>query len=197
LISDSNEYQRLTKLYEGLGDDELSALFLEVEDLTEMAQDVLRSELASRRLETPRRVETDEREEELEGPYGSDGPGRFAPLSSPDCVWEFRENEDAQAAGQMLAEAGIEYDLILSGTIALDQRPPRLAVLPDDALRAGELLSKPIPEEFREFVRTQDQFALPKCPRCKSEDPLLDCFDPVNRWSCEVCGHTWAETLPG
>jgi hypothetical protein len=193
LISDAKEHQRLTDLYGTYSDSELLSLFSQSEDLTETAQEVLRSEISSRRLDRP---QPDARTMEAPPFSNTDQVNRFALLSSGDCLWEFAESEDAQAAGEMLAEAGINFDLILPNAGDLDMGAPRLAVLPADAARAGQILSKPIPEEFRILVRTRDQYVLPKCPKCRSEDPLLESIDPANQWSCEVCGHTWTEESP-
>ena len=193
MIGDAAELQRLTRLYGDLSDDEVLNLSTEIGGLTEPAQDALRSELAARRLGPIRRSDASQ---DLEGESDVDLLGRFAQLSAPECVWEFADQEDAQAAAMMLAEADIIYDLMLPTLEKLDMRPPRLAVLPADAGRAREILSKPIPEEVREFVRAPDKFVPPTCPQCRSEDPLLEAFDPENKWLCEVCGHVWTETIP-
>jgi len=109
-------------------------------------------------------------------------------------VWEFAEAEDAQAAGEMLRAAGIEYDMILPRIDTLDMGAPRLAVMPDDVERARQLLSQPIPEEFRTLVRTQDKFVVPTCSKCGAPDPLLESIEPTNKWKCEVCSHTWLDS---
>jgi hypothetical protein len=111
-------------------------------------------------------------------------------------VWRFPKNEDAQAAGEMLSAAGITYDIILPSSERLDLGEPRVAILPADVARAGQILSQPIPEEFRILVRTRDQFSPPICPNWRSEDPLLESIEPANKWLCEVCGHAWVETIP-
>jgi hypothetical protein len=196
LISDSAEFQRLTDVYRGLSDDELLKLSLEIEDLTDPAKDALRSEMASRRLDP---IRTSGAERDLEGNVDDvdiDVLGRFGQLSAPDCVWEFADQEDAQAAGLMLEEADIVYDLMLPTSGRFDMGAPRLAVLPADADRARDILSKPIPEELRIRVRTPDEFVPPNCPQCRSEDPLLEAIEPENKWLCEVCGHVWVETTP-
>lgn len=193
LIDQLEEYQRLTRVYRDLGDVELLDLGRQINDPTEIAQQVLQAEISSRRFELPKidqpETPSDEKEESFE-------LGRFASSSSRDCVWEFPEIEDAQAAGELLGAASIEYDMILPRADTLDMGALRLAVMPEDVERARRLLSQPIPEECRILVRTRDQFTVPTCTKCGSPDPLLDSIEPTNQWRCEVCAHLWSDRLP-
>jgi len=187
------EYQRLGDLYRDLSDSELLGLMQDRQSLTEIAQDVLRAEVSARRLEIPAKsssVKAPEEQMEPLFPF----PGSFAALSSEDCVWEFANEEDAKAAGAMISAAGVYYDLLLPGSRRFDMRAPRLAVLPEDVERAREILSQPIPEEFRQQASTPEDFVTPACPQCRAADPLLETIEPGNTWHCEACGHVWEET---
>jgi hypothetical protein len=191
-MNDANEYLRLTQLYKQFGDAELLELQSQVDQLTDIAQDVLRAEVSSRGLIIPvQKLDTDETADA--DTY--DQPPGFGRLSSPDCIWEFAEQVDAKAAAAMLSEAGIVYDIILPSRETLDMSAPRIAVLPRDKDRVRQLLSHPIPEEYKNLASTEDLFVPPSCPRCNSEDPLLESIDPTNKWLCEVCGHTWQDQI--
>ena len=190
MIGDSEQYMQLIQIYSEMGDDELLALAGSKDDLTETAQEVLRTEMGKRRLRLEPSVQQlsvidTEEDDDL----------RFGVLASPDYVWEFPEAEDAIAAGEWLGSEGIKYDVILPSMERMDRGAPRVAVMPKDAARAGEMLAKPIPEEFRILVRTREEFVVPKCRRCGADDPLLESIEPANHWKCESCGHEWVETL--
>jgi hypothetical protein len=189
LVSDSEQYSELTRLYAEYGDDELIALGRQVGDLTETAQEALKGELARRKLIVSPKVKepvVDEIAAEKDDPR--DGFGWLAP---EDCITEFAESEDALAAGEMLRAEGIECEVMVPQS--LDMRPPRVAVAPADVERAAALLEKPIPEEFRILVRTRDQFEVPTCPGCGAADPLLEEIEPTNKWRCEVCDRVWVD----
>jgi len=190
--SEAEEYQRLTVLYRGMEDSELLTLSNEIDDLTPIAQQVLQTEISIRHLTTSAKTEAHIGDSNFDPSL----PGSFAYLSSKHCVWEFPEIEDAQAAAEMLAAAGIKHDLVLPRLDTLDSGAPRLAVMPDDVERARRVLSQPIPEEFRIFVRTRDQFVTPTCSKCGSSEPLLESIEPTNKWRCEVCSNVWLDPAP-
>jgi hypothetical protein len=56
-------------------------------------------------------------------------------------MWELPESEDAQAAGEMLGAAWIDYDIILPSSERLDMGAPRVAVLSADVARVRKILS--------------------------------------------------------
>jgi hypothetical protein len=193
LIDPMEEYRRLSRIYRDYGDVELLNLAREIDDLTDVGKQALQAEIASRQLQIPEM----NRREDISSQDEPAVLGSFANLSSPECVFEFPEVEDAQAAGEMLGAAGITYDTILPQAPTWDAKPPRLAVLPEDVERVRELLSQPIPEEFRILVRTKNQFVVPSCPKCGSPDPLLDSIEPANHWICDACSHEWSDSIPG
>ncbi len=190
---EAGEAQRLAAMYAEFSDGELIRFGRGVGDLTETAQAVLRAELARRELDVP---SEDMKDEPEEAGLESALPGDFAAISAPECVWEFAEVEDARAAAEMLGAAGLEYDLLLPDATGFTARSPRLAVLPENVERVREMLANPIPEEFRELVRTRERFIVPVCVACGAPDPLLESIEPSNEWRCEVCGHVWRETVP-
>ena len=194
MIRDSEQYSELVRLYGEYGDDELIALGRQVGDLTETAQEALKGELARRRLVVSTEVKEPvvEEVEAIEEDDDRSLPLGFGRLAPEGCIKEFAESEDALAAVEMLRAEGIKCEVMLPQ--ALDMRAPRVAVAPADAERAAALLAKPIPEEFREMVRTRDQFEIPTCPGCGAADPLLEEIEPTNKWRCEVCDRVWVDS---
>lgn len=190
MIGDAAQYQELAKLYGSFGDEELVALAARSDDLTEMAREVLQGEMTRRGL----RVTTKGLPAVAEAPdLRGLSMERYAELAPEDCVWEFEGAEDALAAAEMLRAEGIECSAIVPSGQSLDRRGPRVAVWPEDVVRVEELLSRPIPDEFRVLVRTRDEFVPPACRRCGAEDPLLEAIEPANQWKCEECGHRWSD----
>jgi hypothetical protein len=189
---DVESYRQLTARYRALNDDELLGLLKQIDGLTSSAQDILRAEISIRRLSTSPKRESVIGEVDISSE--SDEFGWFADLSPQECIWEFSEIEDAEAAGAMLADADIICQVSISRGDTLDMRPPRIAVHPRDLTRARELLAQTIPEEFRILVRTRDQFVTPTCPRCRAADPLLEAIEPSNLWRCDVCNHSWTDS---
>jgi len=192
MIGDAAQYQDLVTLYGTYGDEELIELARGVDDLTAMAQEVLKGELTRRRIPIPSpntaKLPNTVKESDSE-------IYRFVDLAPQDCIWEFAEAEDAMAASEALKAADIENSVILPRSDTLDMRSPRLAVSPEDVEKTEAILSKPIPEEFRILVRTRGEFVVPSCRKCGAPDPVLESIEPANEWRCEVCGYTWTDEI--
>ena len=192
---DAEQFSGLTKMYGKMSDQELVELARGMEDLIEVAQSALKGELARRRLS--RAVEelepADALEEELDGVSLPEGYAFRAPNH---CVSEFDDEEDASAAALWLKSEGIESQVILPSSGRYAVRASMLAVAPGDAARMAELLAQPIPEEFREMLRNKDEYVVPTCPACGSDEILLEEVEPANKWVCDACGHAWVEDVP-
>ncbi|MGH9562768.1 MAG: hypothetical protein ACRD3S_15055, partial [Terracidiphilus sp.] len=35
------------------------------------------------------------------------------------------------------------------------------------------------------------EYEVPNCPKCGTEDPLLESVEPTNHWRCENCDAEW------
>lgn len=107
---------------------------------------------------------------------------------------ECEEMEQAQLLRETLRRAGIES--WLEGRQWMGGYP-RLLVAADQQEAARAVAAQPIPqeivEEFRQMREAPEAYALPCCPTCKAEDPLLEGVEPTNQWLCESCGHRWAD----
>ncbi len=193
MIGDAAQYRELVELYGTYGDDELIALGRGMADLTEMAQEALKSEIARRGLSVGSAADP----QEAHGLSDEDLANlrAYAKLAAPECVFEFEDEAGASAAYHLLAEEGIEAVVLAVEGSSLEQRGPRVVVGPDDAERAEAILSQPLTQRFRKEAEDEvpAEFDLPACPECGGEETLLESVDPVNHWHCDECGHSWVE----
>jgi rubredoxin len=194
MIGDAQQYQQLAARYREYGDIELQELAANAGDLTETAQSALTAEMQLRKL-SPKVKEAPKRElpvlDESEIPSLRD----FAALAPQQCVWEFSQVEDAEAASRALSAEGVESLVIPGENSVGDMRPPRLVVGPGDIERTEQILSRPIAAEFRDASAAEDTYVEPVCPVCSTAEPLLEAVDPTNQWRCEACGHVWEDTV--
>jgi len=189
MIGDAAQYQELLTLYGSYGDDELVGLGRGMADLTEMAQEVLKGELARRGLKiasarerVEARVLTDDDLQDMR---------TYAELAPAECIFDFEDERAASAAYFALTGEGIEAIVVSPSGAKFDNRGPRVVVTPKDAERAATILSQPSADELKE--ETPAEFDLPRCPACGGQETLLESVDPVNQWLCDDCGHTWLE----
>ncbi len=204
-INPAEEWQRLTRLYREMGDIELRELAAGIDDLTEVAQQVLRDELKKRGpRETPPLIEN-----------------RAASNVSNDNDWDSMEDPHQQADSQE-ADVAHEYtwktplcecdtskeawQLVLTlrqaGIDSWVERPqsaaayPRVTVAADQLDRAREVASRPIPQEIIDDLSEESPvYHLPSCPKCGAADPTLESVEPSNAWHCESCGSDWADPI--
>jgi len=193
MIGDAEQYQELVGLYASYGDEELVGLAREMSDLTEMAQEALRGEIARRGLKvssTPERAESRALSEEDLVDLRA-----FAALAPAECIFEYEDGRGASAASLALREAGIECVVLQDDGSRMDARGPRVVVAPEDAEEAAVLLSQPLAERFRTEAdeAVPEEFEVPACPQCGSHETLLEAVEPANQWLCDGCGHEWLE----
>jgi hypothetical protein len=191
MIGDAAQYQELVNLYGSYGDDELVVLGRDMADLTEMAQDALKGELARRGLKiapagepVEARVLTDEDLQDMRA---------YADIAPTECIFDFEDERAASAAYYALTGEGIEAIVVSASSAKVDHRGPRVVVAPKDAERAAAILSGPSTDKLIAEADTTEEFALPRCPSCGAEETLLESADSVNQWRCDACGHTWLE----
>jgi hypothetical protein len=212
------EWQRLTVYYREMSDVELLELAAAIVDLTETAQQVLRSEMNYRRLDLPRAA--------VDAPNPSDPPAiqRWGSSINPDAgtvessdsgaldednlrsdfTWKTTlcECEDRKQAWQIyevLRQAGVESWIEQPGSrYSIDISYPRVLVAADQLEEARQIAARPIPQEIIDLSQMDlPQFEAPKCPKCGAEDPVLESVEPANAWLCEACGAQWADPAAG
>lgn len=202
-------WQDLSENYRQMSDGELFELAERPEDLTEVAQQVLRDEIRKRGLD--------------DGPTAqltpTKRPGTTAKISweptsyrnsfSSDDVqdseggheftWkvllaECNSQEEAWQLAEALRRAGIESWIRRYNPFAqYDGNGPGVLVAADELEEARAIAAMPIPQDIiYESQIKLPEFVLPVCPGCGSKDgAMLVSTDPVNLWSCEACGAEW------
>jgi hypothetical protein len=174
---DPQQQTELTQLYSTYSNEELTTLALTLGDLTDDAQQALKSELARRNLALPAGSTG-----AIQQPDNSDGP--------TESTFEFTNLEDAILAQSVLESAGISSMVPTSEIGAIDT--PRLIVSPSDAQAAERILSHP--NALGTLSAEDALFPTAACPQCGTPDPVLESVEPTNTWRCEACNHTWEDT---
>jgi len=181
-------------------EEELEEVAAETESLTDIAIEVLRSEMLRRGMASPPKITK---------------PGTKA-VESPDppkpvMIRRYRDLPEASIAKSVLDSAGVESFLVDDNTVRLDWFYSnliggiKLLVREEDADTANRLLDQNVLEEFD--VEGVGEFEQPRCPRCQSMNVSLDGLDkrmtygallvglpiPITNkgWKCHECSHSW------
>jgi hypothetical protein len=210
----AEDWQSLTEHYREMSDGELLQLAADFVDLTETAQQVLRSEMRSRGLGEPRAageaprgagpsapprwassVDPDTGEIESRVPDGDEEDDSPVDYTWKTLLCECNDQEQAWQIYEVLRRAGIESWIEQPGSrYSIGVSYPRVLVGADQLEEAREVAARPIPQEIVEQFRTETpEFEPPKCPECGAEDPVLESAEPANAWLCEACGNQWTE----
>jgi hypothetical protein len=210
----AQDWQELAERYREMSDGELEELAFDFADLTETAQQVLRSELSKRRLELPPTgaesptnsdrpavpqwdrpaiPEPDDIESNADGGNEEDDLPREFTWKTLLC--ECEDREQAWQISEVLRRAGIESWIEQPGSrYAMDFGNPRVVVAADQLEEARRIAAQPIPQEIVELSKMDvPDFEPPVCPACGAGDPVLEGADPVNTWRCEACGNQWSD----
>ena len=188
-------WQDLTENYGQMSDGELMELAAAHEDLTEVAQQVLRDEMGRRRLEKP--------QPSMGAPPSTSVPARnYDPLAGPlaDSYGVSSDGEDTDDAAEE-DEPPSEFtwktplcdcesnDQALQLRAALMRhgieswvKQFQVYVAADQLEQAQAVAAQPIPQDIiDEWNTAVPEFELPRCPRCGSKDDvMLTSADPVN-----------------
>jgi formate dehydrogenase maturation protein FdhE len=63
--------------------------------------------------------------------------------------------------------------------------------VPDHALK---IAAQPIPQQVIDESKEEiPEFLEPTCPKCGSEDVVLEGVDSQNHWRCEACNAEWSD----
>jgi hypothetical protein len=208
------EWTRLTRLYAEKSDEELLALAEDFDDLTEIAQGILRDEMRRRNLALPERPARGSRS--TDPPKQSSVFGRWSSSDTERCksshgraddtgnngtaaeyTWktELCECDDWDLAWQLsdaLRGEGIES--WTEGPRTFDETGllhPRVLVPADRLEEARAIAARPIAQEVIDLHR---KYVPSRCPRCGAGDPILEAAVPANQWRCEECGAEWVDS---
>jgi hypothetical protein len=216
-INPIQEWQRLTEQYRQMSDDELRELAWDFPDLTETAQQALRSEMQSRGLGDPQAATAAPvvqpaavwSSAALESPAQTpefppcDAESGNEPSGEIEYTWktllcECGSGEEAWQIYEALRRSGIESWIDgPRSRYAMTLENPRVMVAADQLDLARQVLALPIPPEIVEQSKAPvPEFVPPHCPWCGAEDPILEAVGEGNCWLCEACGAEWTDDLP-
>jgi hypothetical protein len=209
-INPAEDWNSLRENYAAMLDGELEQLAENLDDLTETAKEVLRSEMRNRGLGEPgakplrkgseapagarwvSAVDPDAPLEDAGKDEAEDGPNEFT-WKTPLC--ECDSEEQALAICQALTRAGIENWYERPGS-RMGIWGSRIVVAADQLEEAREIAARPIAQDvIDEFRQEVPEYVPPKCPKCGAEDPVLESAEPANSWLCEACGKQWTEPI--
>jgi hypothetical protein len=129
----------------------------------------------------------------------AEGPHEYT-WKTPLC--ECETTEQAQQLSEALQLAGIDSWVEHPGSTyryrssALEY--PRVVVAADQLDRAREIAAKPIPPEIANESKEEVlEFVEPRCPKCGSDDVVLERVDRENHWRCEECETEWSDAVEG
>ena len=128
----------------------------------------------------------------------ADGPHEYT-WKTPLC--ECQTSQQARELVDALHQAGIDSWLDSPGSrsryTGSGLANPRVLVAADQLDQARLIAARPLPQEIVEEEKEEAaDFVEPKCPRCGSDDVVLEGVDPENTWRCEQCEEQWTETPP-
>jgi hypothetical protein len=202
-IDPEQERRRLAEFYSYQMDGELEKVAGQAYDLTDMAREALRAEMARRGLTAALAEHAPAASVTFGSSASSPRPGDPPPETpqaevSPNhageqgmvTIRQFRDLPEALFAKGSLESTGIECVLLDGNMVRLDWfisnllGGVKLQVRPEDAAVAEEILSQPIPENFD--VPGVGEYEQPRCPKCQSMDVNLQEVAPAAYLSAAV-----------
>jgi hypothetical protein len=221
-IDPEQERQRLIAFYTGQMDGELEKVATQAHELTDLAREALKAEIARRGLgvdlvesapvvEDPPVMPGDPPPPETPPePLALDGEFELRDLVT---IRKFRDLPEALLAKGSLESAGIDAVLTDDNVVRLDwfwsnlMGGIKLNVDRENAEAANSILDQPIPENFD--VAGIGEYQQPHCPRCQSLDVTFRELDrpvayvsayfnvpiPLRRraWRCHACRSEWED----
>src|SRR6266849_1611652 len=220
-IDPEQERRRLIAFYSGQMDGELEKVATQASELTDLAREALKAELARRGLGvelienasvSPRQAQAAPGDPLPQGPP-IESPafdGEFE-LRNLVTIRKFRDLPEALLAKGSLESAGIDAVLTDENVVRLDwfwsnlMGGIKLNVDPENVEVANRILDQPIPENFD--VAGVGQYEQPRCPKCQSLDISFQELDPAaylsmilvpvpihrRAWRCHSCRAEWED----
>ncbi len=212
------EWRRLTEHYRQMSDAQLDELARDFVDLTETAQQILRGELRQRGLDLPgsadKKAQASNQAQTLPSavfaapetaavPFAGSADGQQEDDRPHEYTWktflcECEESEQVWQLQEMLRRAGIDSWSEDQGAIGDGGlRYPRILVAADQLDEARAVIARPVPQDVIDESRMPvADYQPPRCPSCRTADPILESADPVNCWRCASCGRQWSDPAP-
>ncbi len=183
----SDQYRKLEELYSDMSDARLQEMAEQADDLTEIAQQVLRAEISKRGLDKPAPKAC------AEVPLGD--------KSEVVSIMKLNDLAKAQSIVDAIEAAGIAACAVPEKVEFVDGASEEhldVRVVRTDIGRALEFIRATFPdEEAPEEVDNRVEV----CPHCQSAEIVLESLDsepgdagpPKYNWTCEACGHQWKD----
>jgi hypothetical protein len=220
MIDPEQERRRLAEFYSQQMDGELEKVARQAYDLTDLAREALRAEMARRGLAVvfAECAPTAPAPSPLPGdpppetPMLEALPGGKLEMKEMVTIRKFRDLPEALFARGSLQSAGIECALLDDNMVRLDWfisnllGGVKLQVRQEDAVIADEILHQPIPENFD--VPGIGEYEQPHCPKCQSLDVNFQEVTPAayvsaylrvpipfhrRAWRCHSCNVEWED----
>jgi len=219
-INSESERKRLIEFYSQQMDGELEKVAGQAYELTDLAREALRAEMARRGLsaafveQAPLAAVPAARpgDPPPKPPRAAPLPGGELELQDMVTIRKFRDLPEALFAKGSLESAGIECAMLDDNMVRLDWfisnllGGVKLQVRAEDASIAEEILSQPIPENFD--VTGIGEYEQPRCPKCQSLDVNFQEVTPAayvsayvnvpipfhrRAWRCHSCDAEWED----
>lgn len=186
-IDPTEEYRRLKELYAQMSDGQLQVMAGQIDDMTDVAKEVLRAEISRRGLDV----------------HPPEGPGKDSAPSEEDLtrIWVAEDSKEAQAVMDALESNGIPACLGTEKMEFVDgsfEEKSAVKVVTPDQGRALQLFAQYFPWE-EESEEEDERVAV--CPSCHSPDIVFQSLDtePASgtaakfNWTCDACGYRWRD----
>jgi hypothetical protein len=188
-IDPERERQRLAAFYAGQLDGELEKVAGEAYELSDLARELLKTELQKRRLSVdlaehafvPVKKALEPGDPPEEDPLEADGTQQALPDAESEgdtdgmvTIRTYRDLPEALLAKGSLDSAGMKCALVDDNVVRMDwfwsnaMGGVKVLVNREDVMVAEEILTQPIPEHFD--VSGVGEYEQPKCPKCGSLD---------------------------
>ena len=215
------EWRRLTTHYGEMGDVEIRELANQINDLTDTARQILRDELKRRDISEKSLSSQATNREAVDNDSAAvhwdsrevsyqDADDDVAEIGSVEYTWKTGlcrcdSIDEAAQRGEMLRRAGIESWVQRPGArfvvpwLELGVGDLQINVAADQLEQALAIMAHPIPQDIIDEIKEEQStpvYEIPRCPKCKAEDPTLESVEPSNNWLCESCGYTWSDPIP-
>jgi DNA-directed RNA polymerase subunit M/transcription elongation factor TFIIS len=210
-VDPAGEWLRLSEHYRQLSVDELVGLALQTSELTDVAQQALAQEIATRRLKLPPEESATPRSPEPQPDSAEDGGWPYAEdreLVVIRTVWSLA---DALKLQSLLDTAGIPFYMGPEKAMGVDAMTSNFAnglsvqIMQVGVPWARQALQQyfPADEPPQEKADESDNVAI-HCPKCHSTEVVFEDLDrgPENsegkpsskfKWTCDSCSHEWED----
>jgi DNA-directed RNA polymerase subunit M/transcription elongation factor TFIIS len=210
-LDPAEEWQRLSDVYRGMNDDELLNLAKQYSELTEVAQQVLKTEISERRLEMPK-PELQEPEpwaeevldpEQLGSPYDEDRE-----LVDVAIVWSRRDAHQLKAilgAAEIPVAFGKEKATDVERVTSDLSKGVTVQTMKIAVPMATEAIKSYSPADEPQSEEPADSDVVTLCPKCHSKEVYFGDLsaDPESQsdsmeelqWTCDSCGQHWKDDV--